>query len=145
MAMATASLTMLVQVFCRYVLSAPIAWAEELTVLLFAWLIFLGSAFVQRSDSHLSIDSLRRIASPRVGVALDILRLATVALCSLVLIWQGYQLAMRTLPLLYPAMGVSRAWLYASVPVCFAIGLGFLAADVVERLKGNATVRSKDS
>ena len=51
-----------------------------------------------------------------------------IAACSLVVIWQGVALSLRTLPLEYPAMGVSRAWLYASAPVCFAIGLVYVFA-----------------
>lgn len=134
-AMAAMSLAMLAQVFFRYVLAAPISWAEEFAVLLFAWLTFLGAAFVQRDDSHLSIDSLRRLAGPRLGLALDLFRLAVIGLGSLVLIWQGIELTARTLPLLYPAMGISRAWLYGSVPACFAVGLVFLLADLASRLR----------
>lgn len=124
--MAACSLVILAQVFMRYVLGAPISWAEEFAVLVFAWLIFLGAAYVQRDDSHLSIDSLRRLAGPRVAIALDALRLGVIAACSLVVIWQGVALSLQTLPLEYPAMGASRAWLYASAPVCFAIGLVYV-------------------
>lgn len=124
--MAAASLVILGQVFMRYVLGAPISWAEEFAVLVFAWLIFLGAAYVQRDDSHLSIDSLRRLASPRLALALDVTRLAVIAACSLVVIWQGIALSLQTLPLEYPAMGVSRSWLYASAPVGFAIGLVYV-------------------
>src|SRR4051812_34197874 len=58
-ALAAASIAMLVQVFARFVLSAPLPWPEEFAVLLFAWITFLGAAAVQYDDSHLSIDSLR--------------------------------------------------------------------------------------
>jgi len=131
--MAAASLAILAQVFFRYVLNAPISWAEEFAVLLFAWIIFLGAAYVQRTDSHLSIDSLRRIAGPRLALALDLLRAGIIALSAIVIIWQGIALSLRTLPLLYPAMGVSRSLLYVSAPVCFAVGLVYLAADLMRR------------
>lgn len=133
MLMAAASLAILAQVFFRYVLNAPISWAEEFAVLLFAWIIFLGAAYVQRTDSHLSIDSLRRIAGPRLALALDLLRAGIIALSAIVIIWQGIALSLRTLPLLYPAMGVSRSLLYVSAPVCFAVGLVYLAADLMRR------------
>jgi TRAP-type C4-dicarboxylate transport system permease small subunit len=131
--MAAASLAILAQVFLRYVLGAPISWAEEFAVLVFAWLIFLGAARVQRDDSHLSIDLVRRSAGPRLALALDRLRLGLIAACSLVVIWQGIALSLRTLPLEYPAMGVSRAWLYAAAPVGFAVGLVYVAALVRAR------------
>ncbi len=133
--LAAASLVILAQVFMRYVLGAPISWAEELAVLVFAWLIFLGAAYVQRDDSHLSIDVLRRAAGPRLALALDAVRLAVIAACSLVVIWQGIALSRQTLPLEYPAMGVSRSWLYASAPAGFAVGLAYVAAGLRRRLR----------
>jgi TRAP-type C4-dicarboxylate transport system permease small subunit len=54
---------------------------------------------------------------------------------SLVLIWQGVALSVRMLPLEYPAMGVSRSWLYASAPACFAIGLVYVFTGARERLR----------
>ena len=133
--MAACSLVILAQVFMRYVLGAPISWAEEFAVLVFAWLIFLGAAYVQRDDSHLSIDSLRRLAGARLAFALDVIRLAVIAACSLVVIWQGVALSLQTLTLEYPAMGVSRAWLYASAPAGFAIGLVYVLALLRARLR----------
>jgi TRAP-type C4-dicarboxylate transport system permease small subunit len=133
--MAACSLVILAQVFMRYVLGAPISWAEEFAVLVFAWLIFLGAAYVQRDDSHLSIDSLRRLAGPRLALALDATRLAVIVACSLVVIWQGVALCLQTLPLEYPAMGVSRAWLYASAPTGFAIGLVYAFVALRGRLR----------
>jgi TRAP-type C4-dicarboxylate transport system permease small subunit len=133
--LAAASLAILVQVFLRYVLAAPLSWAEEFAVLVFAWIIFLGAALVQASDSHLSIDLLRHAAGPRFAAALDLFRLAVIFVCSAVLIWQGVALARQTLPLEYPAMGVSRAWLYGAVPACFAIGLAFVLRSFVSRLR----------
>lgn len=123
------------QVVLRYVFDAPLAWAEESAVLLFAWLIFLGAALVQASDSHLSIDMLRAVAGPRLALALDLLRLAVVAGCSAVLIYQGARLTQRTWVLLYPAMEVSRGLLYLSVVVGAACGLAFVAGLVATRLR----------
>jgi TRAP-type C4-dicarboxylate transport system permease small subunit len=135
--MAVAALTMLTQVFLRYVMAAPISWAEEFTVLLFAWLIFLGAAYVQGTDSHLAVDSLRRALSARAVLLLDAFRLALIVACSAVLIWQGIALTQRTWVLLYPAMEISRGLLYLSVPVCFTVGLLFLCFDLVTRWRRN--------
>jgi TRAP-type C4-dicarboxylate transport system permease small subunit len=133
--LAAASLVILGQVFLRYVLAAPVSWAEEFAVLAFAWIIFLGAALVQASDSHLSIDMLRRMAGPRLVAALDLFRLAVILVCSAVLVWQGVALASQTVSLEYPAMGVSRAWLYGAVPACFGIGLAFVLRSLITRLR----------
>lgn len=130
---AVAAVAIFTQVVFRFVLATPLAWPEELAVLVFAWITFLGAAYVQADDSHLAIDAVRRALRPPLQRRLDQFRLAVIGGCSLVLIWQGTALALRTLPLTYPAMGVSRALLYVSVPVCFAIGLVFVLRHVIGR------------
>jgi TRAP-type C4-dicarboxylate transport system permease small subunit len=132
---AVMSLAIFIQVLCRIFLGTAIVWAEEFAVLLFAWMIFLGSAYGQRDDSHLSIDTLRNMLRPRTQIALDAFRLIVIGTCSLIAIWQGVILSQRTVPLLYPAMEISRALLYVSVPVCFTIGLIYMAVDVYGRLR----------
>jgi TRAP-type C4-dicarboxylate transport system permease small subunit len=121
LAVAITSLAILLQVFCRYALNAPLTWPEELAVLTFGWMIFLGAALVQGSDSHIAIDTLRRRAGVRLGRTLDLVRHLAIGIAAVVLIWQGVALASRTVRLTYPAMGISRAFLYGAVPVCFAL------------------------
>lgn len=135
-ALAVASLAIFGQVILRYLFGSPVSWAEELAVLLFAWITFAGAAHVQASDSHLAIDTARRVAGPRLGLALDVTRLAVIVAVCAVLIWHGLALARRTLPLLFPAMGVTRALLYGAVPVCFAVILVLAAAQLVARTRG---------
>ena len=118
---ALTSLAILLQVFCRYVLNAPFSWPEEFAVLLFGWMILLGAAVVQRRDGHISIDVLRRRVGANGGRWLDGIRWLTIGFASIVLIWQGIGLAERTVALRYPAMGISRAFLYGAVPFCFGL------------------------
>lgn len=121
LSVALTALAILLQVFRRYVLDAPLSWPEEFAVLTFGWMILLGAAVVQRRDGHISIDLLRRRAGPRTAKWLDAARWLTIGFASVVLIWQGVGLAERTVALRYPAMGISRAFLYAAVPVCFTL------------------------
>ena len=122
-ALAAASLVMLAQIAARFFLSAPFIWAEEFAVLLFAWITFLGAAAVQADDSHLSIDVLSARTGPRCKRVFAGLRRAAIVAIAAVLIYQGIVLS-RTMWLLeFPAMGISRAWLYISVPVGFGLSL----------------------
>jgi TRAP-type C4-dicarboxylate transport system permease small subunit len=132
---ALTALATLLQVFRRYVLDAPLSWPEEFAVLMFGWMILLGAAVVQRRDGHVSIDVLRRRAGARAARRLDALRWLAIAFASVVLIWQGIGLAERTVALKYPAMGISRAFLYGAVPVCFALLLVNLVRSVLSPLE----------
>jgi TRAP-type C4-dicarboxylate transport system permease small subunit len=130
-ALALAGAAMFAQVVARFVFAAPFVWAEEFAVLMFAWITFLGAGAVQADDSHLSIDTLRGALPPRGKVVLDALRRGVIAACSGVLIWQGIALSQRMAPIEFPAMEITRAWLYASVPVGFAFVLLFALRQLV--------------
>ena len=46
------------QVVARYVFNYSFTWALELSMVLFAWLIFLGIPYGVRIGSHIGVDSL---------------------------------------------------------------------------------------
>lgn len=129
------SLAIFVQVLCRVFLGTAIIWAEEFAVLLFAWMIYVGAAYAQKEDSHLSINTLRMAVGPRLGVLLDVFRHAVILVCSATAIWQGVLISRQTVFLRYPAMEISRSFLYASVPVGFGLGLVYLIVNIVGRLQ----------
>ena len=106
-----------VSVLFRYVLNRPLAWTEELASLLFAWLTFVGAYVGFRTRSHIRIDTLTILLPPSVRRTIR----ACVDLCVLALlaifIWQGFALTVTTWSLEFPAMEISRGYLYASLPI----------------------------
>ncbi len=58
MALALAVMVSLVfgNVVLRYVFNSGIAWAEELSRLMFVWLIFLGAVLALRQHAHLGVE-----------------------------------------------------------------------------------------
>jgi len=51
----TFTVIILVDVVCRYLLHVAVPWAAELTVLLFQWMIFLGSPLALRRGLHFGL------------------------------------------------------------------------------------------
>ena len=45
-------------VFTRYVMNAPIAWCEEIQMILVVWLAFSGASIAFREHGHIAIDLL---------------------------------------------------------------------------------------
>ena len=64
LAMIAASMLLFANVLMRYLFLSPIAWAEELTIYLMVWVVFVGSSAVIRLKGHLAIDLLPRAFSP---------------------------------------------------------------------------------
>lgn len=63
-ALAFATLLLFVNVVLRYVFLAPISWAEELTLYVMVWIVFIGSSVAIRTRGHIAIDLLPLVLSP---------------------------------------------------------------------------------
>ncbi len=55
LSMACITILLLVNVFLRYLFGHPFPWAEEISVLLIVWVVFLGAGLVQKKDGHVAI------------------------------------------------------------------------------------------
>ena len=42
----------------RYVLDAPLSWVEQVSTMIFVWVIFIGSAVLYRQNLHIGVDAL---------------------------------------------------------------------------------------
>ena len=57
-ALAFTSALLFVNVVLRYWFLAPISWAEELTLYVMVWIVFVGSSVAIRTRGHIAIDLL---------------------------------------------------------------------------------------
>lgn len=112
-----ATVTIFAQVVFRYVFSSPIYWADEFAVLVFAWMIFIGTVVTTKYNEHLSVDTFIRMFPQRLQVMLTITTNAAIFLVIVLLFVEGVALTQKTAGLNYPAMEISRGFLYISVPV----------------------------
>ena len=128
-------------VIFRYLLNRPLSWTEELASLLFAWITFTGAFVGFRSRSHIAIDTLM-VFLPRAmrqGVA----RVVDAVVLSVLLlfVWQGVGLCLTTWSLEFPAMEISRGYLYLSLPV----GAVLMIVGLVERWQERGSARAADA
>jgi len=128
--------TMLLQVFCRYVLNASLSWSEELTRLLFVWLTFIGFGVAARRGALPTIFVLGdRIANRMAAAALNAARDALSLAVALLMAVYGFQLARRVAAIPTPALGVSAAW--------FPLAVGSGGALLALQLFARAAARSR--
>jgi TRAP-type C4-dicarboxylate transport system permease small subunit len=72
--------------FGRYVLHAPIIWAEEVLGYVLVWLVYLGAVDVTRNGGHLSMDLITQSLQPGWRRALELLgNLVFLAVCALII------------------------------------------------------------
>ena len=111
------TITIFSQVFFRYVLSRPIYWADEFAVLVFAWMIFTGTVVATKYNEHLSVDTFIRMLPKRVQMVFTIVTNTAILMVIVLLFIEGLALTQKTAGLNYPAMEISRGFLYISIPV----------------------------
>lgn len=100
------------RVFGRYVLGAGLPWSEELTRLLFIWLVLVGAARTR----HMAIDLLPNLW-PRVAVGLKLFAAALGVGLLALLVRQALVLVELTALDRFTALGVSVQYLYWAVVV----------------------------
>lgn len=55
----------IIQIIFRYILNLPIGWSNEISVVLWIWLVLWGAAFVLREEEEIRIDLLYGVVGPR--------------------------------------------------------------------------------
>jgi len=112
-------------VFSRYVMVRTFTWYDEIARLCFAWMVFLGAAVGVRRGAHFRLHLLVDRFGPRAVSAARILAVVVVAGFGSVLIWQGFRLVELGQFQQTPVMGLSKAYVYAAVPVGGALMILF--------------------
>ncbi|MHC4456568.1 MAG: TRAP transporter small permease [Planctomycetota bacterium] len=126
------TVTIFAQVVFRYLFSSPIYWADEFAVLIFAWMILIGAVVATKYSEHISVDTFVRLFSKRLQIGLAIITNITILLVIVLLFVEGILLTRKTVALNYPAMEISRGFLYISIPVTTPL-MGFYLARTIIR------------
>lgn len=140
-ALAFTSVLLFANVVLRYVFLSPLNWAEELTLYLMVWIVFVGGSIAVRSRGHIAIDLLPLVLSPanrrRLAIAVALAALAFFA----VFFWYSLEhtLRVRSINQLTPVMQAPMWLTYLAMPVgSFLMGLRTIQA--IARLLREKTV-----
>ncbi len=119
--LAVMSVLVFANVVLRYAFDSGIAWSEELSRLVFVWLIFLGAILASKEHAHIGFDTLvRRLPASGKKILITVSGVLMLACCAFLVIG-GWQQTVINLQNQYPVLGISYAWLYA-VAIVFGIG-----------------------
>lgn len=108
-------------VVLRYAFNSGIAISEELSRLLFVWLIFLGAILASAQHAHIGFDTLIKSLPAAGRKTLIVLTGGLMLAASVIFIIGGWRQTVINLDNTYPVLGISYAWLYA-VAIVFGIG-----------------------
>lgn len=119
LALAFTSGLLFVNVVLRYVFLRPLPWAEEVTLYLMVWIVFVGGSVVMRTRGHIAVDVLPLLLSPRANrrLALAVTGAGILFLAALFYYSGQHTLRVRSSGQLMPAT-LAPMWLaYLAMPV----------------------------
>ncbi|MFP3917133.1 TRAP transporter small permease [Lysinibacillus telephonicus] len=65
-------------VILRYLFSKPIAWTEEVTLMLFVWLIFVGMSTAMKYNTHIGVDYFVEKLPKPLRIVADFIRILSI-------------------------------------------------------------------
>ncbi len=111
------TIVLCLQIFYRYVLSAPLVWATPLSLFLFIWAVWLGGATGIRDRNQIRVElaeqflplGVRRILMPCISLAC--------ALFLLVVIYKSFEIVELQASAIYDTLPFTRDYLFMVVPI----------------------------
>jgi TRAP-type C4-dicarboxylate transport system permease small subunit len=120
-------------VVLRYTVGESLFWAEEVSRYLMIWLTLLGTGLVLRHGGHIAIDNLQDAlpggTEGRAAQALRVLNVLLMLVFFVGMIIAGWQYCQRTMFQTAAATQLPMAYVYAALPIGFAlclVHLGFV-------------------
>lgn len=116
----------------RYVLSDPLTWSEELILILFGWMIFLGIANAFHARTHIIIDVVVLFAPRWLCIGFGILALVATATVLGTLSYFSWRYLQREMPNLTPMLGISAGWAIAPLFLGSLLSLLHLLRNLID-------------
>ena len=113
--------SLLLPVFFRYVLNAPLAWTDELSIFFFAGTMLLLASIGVRERTHVRFTFVIEIVPRRLAAVFDLVMMALITAFGVVFIFTGQELVDLVWDNLSPAVHYPLQYLYLSIPIVGAL------------------------
>ena len=130
------AIVVFLQVFNRFVLKAPLAWSEDLAMLLFQWVAFLGAAVGVKRVRHFGIELVVKRMSVGARHWIEILVPFIMGIVAVTMITEGYTLIQLNRNRIYSSMDLSYIFAYLPIPISGILMIVFLIQQEARRLMG---------
>ncbi len=122
-----------VQVFNRFILQTPLAWSEDLAMLLYQWVVFVGAALGVKRLRHFGIELVVRQFPERWRHQIELLTPIVILIVALVMIVQGYTLVTINQNRTFSTMDLSYIWAFLPIPLSGVLIIVYLVQLEVRR------------
>ena len=120
----------------RSLIHYPIPWVDALIRYSLIWIVFLGFPVLVKEKKLISVDVIASHFSGRSSKFFHLLSYFSILIFSLIVLIKGWEIM--TLPIVksqtVATLGISKFWIYASIPTGFILTLLHLAVLFSEEL-----------
>jgi len=124
----------IVAVFFRYALDAPIKWGEELARLVMVWAGLLGVSIALKDGEHIGLEVLVGRLTGRSLAGCNLIVHSLVGVFLVVLLLWGINISIAAWGTFLPALQIKWTWSHLAVPVSACIQLIHLGAMILNDL-----------
>lgn len=125
-----------IQVFNRFALKTPLAWSEDLAMLLFQWVAFLGAAIGVKRMRHFGIELVVKALPEKLRHGIELVMPLIMATVALTMIIQGWRLLSFNRTRVYSTMNLSYTWAFLPIPLSGLLMILYLIQHEVQRWQG---------
>lgn len=111
----------LIEVLFRYALEIPLSWPNELSILLFQWMIFLGAPVALRRGLHFTVDAVAGALPNHFQRPLIVLAGLVAFVVGLALTILSYRMAVSTWDTTYTSLPMPVGIVFIGAAVCGAL------------------------
>lgn len=108
-------------VAARWIGAGSLPWSDEAARYTMIWLTFLGSGLALREGAHVAISNAQEALPGRVQYGLRLVIVATLLVFFAFMVWVGIDYMSRMSIQTSAALRVPMRWVYAAMPVGFAL------------------------
>lgn len=104
-------------IIVEQVTGSSLVWVEEISTLLFAWLVFSGAGAIARRGGHIGVDIMHAYMGPGLMAGVRVIFMILTLIVAWVMVYHGYKIARfvgRSQTSLY--LDISLFYYYLSVP-----------------------------
>lgn len=121
-------------VFGRYVLNDTPTWVEQSSLLIIAYITFLGAAIGVREKTHLSIELGRDVMPAFLVIGLRLFADLLLLGFGFMMAWQGWVLIMKDLNRKIPMIDLAESWRAAPLLAGGVLIVLFVTADMASQV-----------
>lgn len=124
-----------IQVFNRFVLQTPLAWSEDLAMLLYQWVVFVGAALGVKRMRHFGIELVVRQFPDRWRHRIELVSPLVMLVVAVVMIVQGWTMLGFNRNRTFATMDLSYTWAFLPIPLSGVLIIVYLIQLEIERWK----------